>query len=251
MTLGLATNLVAAGLLAFTIFFYVVVYTMWLKRSTPQNIVIGGAAGAFPPMVGWAAVTGDVSLESVVAVRHHLHVDAAAFLGARAVQVGRLRSGRRADDAGRRRPRPRRAADPALHPALAPVGMLPGLHRRRRWIYGVVSVGGANMVGFAGHASACAGATIAAPPSACSASRCSISSRFSPLLVEHGRSAWRRGPDRRWPSRSADDRAARPEQEKRRRAAQSRFAVALGRLVVLVYVMTSSRAPASQSGLLT
>lgn len=64
--LGLATNWVAAGLLAFTIFFYAVIYTMWLKRSTPQNIVIGGAAGAFPPMVGWAAVTGSVSLESCV-----------------------------------------------------------------------------------------------------------------------------------------------------------------------------------------
>ena len=64
--LGLATNWVAAGLLAFTIFFYAVIYTMWLKRRTPQNIVIGGAAGAFPPMVGWAAVTGTVSIESVV-----------------------------------------------------------------------------------------------------------------------------------------------------------------------------------------
>ncbi|UJW85241.1 heme o synthase [Devosia sp. SL43] len=64
--LGLATNWVAAGWLAFTIFFYVVIYTMWLKRSTPQNIVIGGAAGAFPPIVGWAAVTGSVSMESVV-----------------------------------------------------------------------------------------------------------------------------------------------------------------------------------------
>jgi len=63
--LGLATNWVAGGLLAFTIFFYAVVYTMWLKRSTPQNIVIGGAAGAFPPMVGWAAVTGTISWESV------------------------------------------------------------------------------------------------------------------------------------------------------------------------------------------
>ena len=63
--LGLATNWVAGGLLAFTIFFYAVVYTMWLKRSTPQNIVIGGAAGAFPPMVGWAAVTGTISLESI------------------------------------------------------------------------------------------------------------------------------------------------------------------------------------------
>ncbi len=62
--LGLATNWVAGGFLAFTIFFYAVIYTMWLKRSTPQNIVIGGAAGAFPPMVGWAAVTGTLSWES-------------------------------------------------------------------------------------------------------------------------------------------------------------------------------------------
>jgi protoheme IX farnesyltransferase len=64
--LALATNLVAAALLAFTIFFYAVIYTMWLKRWTPQNIVIGGAAGAFPPMIGWAAVTGGVSIESAL-----------------------------------------------------------------------------------------------------------------------------------------------------------------------------------------
>ncbi|MEJ1990581.1 MAG: heme o synthase [Maritimibacter sp.] len=64
--LWLSTNAVAAGLLAFTIFFYAVVYTMWLKRATPQNIVIGGAAGAFPPMIGWAAATGGVSLESLL-----------------------------------------------------------------------------------------------------------------------------------------------------------------------------------------
>ena len=64
--LGLATNWFAAGFLAFTIFFYAVIYTMWLKRWTPQNIVIGGAAGAFPPMIGWAAATGGVSIESVL-----------------------------------------------------------------------------------------------------------------------------------------------------------------------------------------
>lgn len=63
--LGLATNWVAAALLAFTIFFYAVIYTIWLKRATPQNIVIGGAAGAFPPMVGWAAVTGSISIDAV------------------------------------------------------------------------------------------------------------------------------------------------------------------------------------------
>jgi protoheme IX farnesyltransferase len=65
-TLGFATNWLAAALLAFTIFFYVVIYTMWLKRSTPQNIVIGGAAGALPPMVGYAAATGDLSFASLV-----------------------------------------------------------------------------------------------------------------------------------------------------------------------------------------
>ena len=64
--LWLATNWQAAALLAFTIFFYAVVYTMGLKRLTPQNIVIGGAAGAFPPMIGWVAATGSVSLEAVL-----------------------------------------------------------------------------------------------------------------------------------------------------------------------------------------
>ena len=64
--LWLASNLLAAGLLAFTIFFYAVVYSMWLKRLTPQNIVIGGAAGAFPPMIGWAVATGGVSIESAL-----------------------------------------------------------------------------------------------------------------------------------------------------------------------------------------
>jgi protoheme IX farnesyltransferase len=66
LTLGLVANWLAAGLLAFTIFFYVVIYTMWLKRSTPLNIVIGGAAGALPPIVGFAAAAGEVSLSSFV-----------------------------------------------------------------------------------------------------------------------------------------------------------------------------------------
>ncbi|WP_170366653.1 heme o synthase [Ruegeria arenilitoris] len=61
--LGLATNWFAGAFLAFTIFFYVVIYTMWLKRLTPQNIVIGGAAGAFPPVIGWVAATGSMTLE--------------------------------------------------------------------------------------------------------------------------------------------------------------------------------------------
>lgn len=65
-TMGLAVNWVAAGLLAAASAFYVFVYTVWLKRRTPQNIVIGGAAGAFPPAIGWAAVTGEVSLMPVL-----------------------------------------------------------------------------------------------------------------------------------------------------------------------------------------
>ena len=66
VVLGLMVSWLAAALLAFTIFFYIVIYTMWLKRWTPQNIVIGGAAGAFPPVIGWAAVTGSVSIEPLL-----------------------------------------------------------------------------------------------------------------------------------------------------------------------------------------
>ena len=65
-TLGLLVNVLSAALLAFTIFFYVAIYTMWLKRSTPQNIVIGGAAGALPPVIGWAAATGTLAVEPVL-----------------------------------------------------------------------------------------------------------------------------------------------------------------------------------------
>jgi protoheme IX farnesyltransferase len=64
--LAVAVNVTSAALLAFAIFFYVVVYTMWLKRRTPQNIVIGGAAGALPPVIGWAAATGEVGLEPLI-----------------------------------------------------------------------------------------------------------------------------------------------------------------------------------------
>lgn len=64
--MALAVNLASAVLLTSAILFYVFIYTMWLKRRTPQNIVIGGAAGAFPPMIGWAAVTGQVSIESLI-----------------------------------------------------------------------------------------------------------------------------------------------------------------------------------------
>ena len=64
MMLALSANLLAAFLLAFTIFFYIVIYSVWLKRSTPQNIVIGGASGAFPPVIGWVIATGSMSVEA-------------------------------------------------------------------------------------------------------------------------------------------------------------------------------------------
>jgi protoheme IX farnesyltransferase len=64
MLMGMTTNWLAAGMLAFTIFFYAVIYTMWLKRSTAQNIVIGGLAGALPPAIGWAAASGDAPLNA-------------------------------------------------------------------------------------------------------------------------------------------------------------------------------------------
>ena len=66
LLMALCVNLCAAALLIFTILYYIFIYTMWLKRSSPQNVVIGGVAGAVPPMIGWAAVTNDISLESLI-----------------------------------------------------------------------------------------------------------------------------------------------------------------------------------------
>ena len=103
LLMGLATNWLAAALLAVSILFYVLVYTVWLKPRTAQNIVIGGAAGAFPPLIGWVAATGHVALAAAAAVRDHLPVDAAAFLGAVAVRPLGLCRRRNPDAAGRRR----------------------------------------------------------------------------------------------------------------------------------------------------
>ena len=91
------------------------VYTVWLKRRTPQNIVIGGAAGAVPPLVGWAAVDGLAVGHVAVPVRDRLLLDAAALLGAVAAHEGRVREGRRADAAGRARRGRDAPPDPALH----------------------------------------------------------------------------------------------------------------------------------------
>ena len=93
-------ELLAAELALSAIAFYVFVYTMWLKRTTTQNIVIGGAAGAVPALVGWAAVTGGARGAGVDPVRDHLRVDAAALLGAGDAVQGRLRRRGRAHAAG-------------------------------------------------------------------------------------------------------------------------------------------------------
>ena len=105
---------------------------MWLKRRTPQNIVIGGAAGAFPPMIGWAAVTGSLDLGEPALFLHHLHVDAAAFLGAGALRARRLCAGRRADAAGRGGRGGNPPADPDLYGAVAADRVAAGAARRRR-----------------------------------------------------------------------------------------------------------------------
>ena len=100
LLLGLLANWLAAALADGAILFYVFVYTLGLKRRTASNIVIGGAAGCFPVLVGWAAVTGRVSLPAVRAVRRHLLLDPAALLGAGHEVPRRLRRGQRADAAG-------------------------------------------------------------------------------------------------------------------------------------------------------
>ena len=105
----LAAALALAGLLG-----YVFVYTLWLKPLTPQNIVIGGAAGAVPPLVGWAAATGGLTARRALPVRDRLPLDAAALLGALAADQGRLRAHRRPDAAGR----PRRGRHPPPDPRL-------------------------------------------------------------------------------------------------------------------------------------
>ncbi len=94
---------------------YAVVYTLWLKRATPQNIVIGGAAGAAPPVLGWAAVTNTVARACAAAVPDHLRLDAAAFLGAGHRAPRRLRQGGHPDAAGDARRGVHAAARAAVH----------------------------------------------------------------------------------------------------------------------------------------
>jgi len=148
--LALLVSWTAAALLAFTIFFYVVVYTVWLKRRTPQNIVIGGAAGALPPMIGWAAVTGSVSLESfllflIIFLWTPPHFWALSLL--------------RVDDYARARvpmlpvvagPDETRRQIMLYTLVLAPVGLAPWLFGHAGLVYGVTAIiAGTVMIAFA------------------------------------------------------------------------------------------------------
>ena len=124
--LASAVNVLTAVLALVGNLFYVVVYTRWLKRSTPQNIVIGGAAGAVPPLVGYAAATGSLGAAGALALPHRLPVDAAALLGACADDQERVR-GRRCPDAPGRARGPRDGT-----PDRALLDRDGGVHRRCR-----------------------------------------------------------------------------------------------------------------------
>jgi protoheme IX farnesyltransferase len=112
---------------------------MWLKRSTPQNIVIGGAAGAFPPIIGWACVTNSISLESIVLFAIIFLWTPAAFLGSGAVQIRRLWPGRRADAAKRRRRAHHQEPDRSLCGADGVSGIVPSLMGFAGMVYGVMA----------------------------------------------------------------------------------------------------------------
>jgi heme o synthase len=148
--LALLVSWTAAALLAFTIFFYVVIYTVWLKRRTPQNIVIGGAAGALPPMIGWAAVTGSVSLEPfllflIIFLWTPPHFWALSLL--RADDYARARVPMLPVVAGLDETR-RQIMLYSL--VLAPVGLTPWLFGNAGALYGVTAIiAGAVMIAFA------------------------------------------------------------------------------------------------------
>ena len=173
--LASAVNVLTAVLALVGNLFYVLVYTRWLKRSTPQNIVIGGAAGAVPPLVGYAAATGSLALPGALALPHRVPLDAAALLGARADDQERVRGGRRADAPGRaRRPRDR-APDRAL---LARHGRVHGL--RRALARAAVHGGrGRARRGVRRAGACCCAATSHAPARRCSSTTPSSTSRCS------------------------------------------------------------------------
>ena len=149
LALGLIANWLAAALLGFTIFFYVAIYTMWLKRATPQNIVIGGAAGALPPVIGCAAAAGDISLASlalfsIIFVWTPPHFWALALV--RAEDYGRAGIPMLPNVKG---PGHTRRAIFGYALLLAPLGLMPWLMGFASLAYGVIAIGlGALMVLF-------------------------------------------------------------------------------------------------------
>ena len=150
LLMAVATNFVAAALLAAAILFYVFVYTIWLKRRTPQNIVIGGAAGAFPPMIGWAAATGDISAVGVSLFLLVLLWTPPHFW---ALALYRSDDYRRAGVpmlpvvAGPRETKRQMLVYTLL---LVPVALVPTLYGAVGWLYGVIALG--LSLAFVGHA---------------------------------------------------------------------------------------------------
>lgn len=189
LALGLIANWLAAALLAFTIFYYVVVYSMWLKRATPQNIVIGGAAGALPPIVGQAAVTGHIGLESlalflIVFLWTPPHFWALALL--KTEDYRRAGVPMLPNVAG---PAVTRRAILAYSMILAPVGLSPVAFGFGGIVYAVVAiVGGGGMIAFATQIFRHHTGPLAtqAPQNMFRFSILYLFSLFAALLAEHG-----------------------------------------------------------------
>ena len=170
-----AVNMTAALLALAGLLGYVFVYTLWLKPRTTQNIVIGGAAGAVPPLVGWAAAAGQPRPVGLLPVRDRLLLDAAALLGAGAADQGRLRAHRDPDAAGRRRRGRDPPPDPALRLAAArDHGAAAARAGCSAPIYAVAALR-ARRASSCGSACACTGAPTAARRRSCSTTRCSTS----------------------------------------------------------------------------
>ncbi len=253
--LGLLVSWVAAALLAFTIFFYVAVYTMWLKRSTPQNIVIGGAAGAFPPMIGWAAGGGGVSVEPfllflIIFFWTPPHFWALSL--ARADDYARARVPMLPVVAGAEETRRQILL---YSVALVPIGLAPWLLGCAGPLYGRDGAGRRRVDGGGGLARAQRARTANEPSarrSSCSGSPFSISSWCLPRCwSKAGRGA---SPAACSNEVAVDagavmdekpDRIVLTEEQKRSRRARSiAIALALGALVVLFYVVTLVKGPA-------
>ena len=136
VVLGLLVNVIAAVLLAVTVAFYVVVYTMWLKRRTPQNIVIGGAAGALPPVIGWVAATGSIAVEPVLLFAIIFFWTPPHFWALSLYRTEDYVARRNPHAPGCRRRSRDAAADPALHAAPGAArrrALAPGLRRLELW----------------------------------------------------------------------------------------------------------------------